>query len=102
MAQQVPGMKARSDPGHLQILEDWLRSYGPADLFDENGAPIPEILELSPTGDLRMGANPHVNGGKLRKDLKLPDLNTHSIDVPSPGGANGSALMALGEYYAAV
>ncbi len=73
-AHQVPAMKAKSDPGHLKILEDWLRSYGPEELFDENGGPIQEILAACPTGDLRMGANPHVNGGKLRKDLKLPDL----------------------------
>ena len=101
-AHQVPAMKAKSDPGHLKILEDWLRSYGPADLFDDNGGPIPEIAEACPTGDLRMGANPHVNGGKLRKDLKLPDLNKHALDVSAPGQTNGSALMQLGEWYADV
>ena len=78
-------MKAKTDPGHLKILEDWLRSYGPEELFDENGAPIQEILAACPTGDLRMGANPHVNGGKLRKDLKLPDLDKHALDVSVAG-----------------
>jgi xylulose-5-phosphate/fructose-6-phosphate phosphoketolase len=101
-AHQVPAMKAKSDPGHLKILEDWLRSYRPEELFDERGAPIPEILAACPTGDLRMGANPNVNGGKIRKDLELPDLDKHALDVPSPGGAVGSSLMQLGEWYADV
>jgi xylulose-5-phosphate/fructose-6-phosphate phosphoketolase len=99
---QVPAMKAKSDPGHLKILEDWLRSYGPDELFDDNGAPIKEILDACPTGELRMGANPHVNGGKLRKDLKLPELDKHAVDVSEPGKTTGSALMQLGEWYADV
>jgi len=99
---QVPAMRAKSDPGHLKILEDWLRSYGPAELFDEDGGPRPEILAACPTGDLRMGANPSVNGGKLRKDLKLPDLGKHAVEVESPGASTGSALMQLGEWYADV
>src|SRR2546421_18361 len=81
-AHQVPAMKAKTDPGHLKILEDWLRSYGPADLVDENGGPIPEILSLCTTGELRMGANPNVNAGKLRKDIKLPYLDKHALDLP--------------------
>jgi xylulose-5-phosphate/fructose-6-phosphate phosphoketolase len=101
-AHQVPAMKAKTDPEHLRILEDWLRSYRPEELFDERGAPIPEIAGLCPTGELRMGANPNVNGGKLRKDLKLPDLDKHALDVPSPGEATGSSLMQLGEWYADV
>jgi xylulose-5-phosphate/fructose-6-phosphate phosphoketolase len=101
-AHQVPAMKAKTNPEHLRILEEWLHSYGPQDLFDENGGPIREILETCPTGDLRMGANPNVNGGKLRKDLKLPDLNKHAADVPAPGEATASALMQLGEWYADV
>jgi xylulose-5-phosphate/fructose-6-phosphate phosphoketolase len=99
---QVPAMKAKSDPEHLKILEDWLRSYGPDDLFDDSGAPIKEILDACPSGDLRMGANPHVNGGKLRKDLNLPDLDKHALDVSEPGKTTGSALMQLGEWYADV
>src|ERR687895_239807 len=99
---QVPAMKAKSDEGHLKILEDWLRSYGPEELFDDNGGPIPEIAEACPTGDLRMGANPHVNGGKLRKDLKMPELDKHALDVSTRGEAGGSALMQLGEWYADV
>ena len=101
-AHQVPAMKAKSDPGHLQILEDWLRSYAPDELFDENGAPIQAIVDACPTGELRMGANPHVNGGKLRKDLKLPALEKHALDVSAPGETTGSSLMQLGEWYADV
>jgi xylulose-5-phosphate/fructose-6-phosphate phosphoketolase len=99
---QVPAMKAKTDPGHLKILEDWLRSYGPDELFDQNGGPIPEIAEACPSGELRMGANPNVNGGKVRKDLKMPDLETHALDVSTPGETSGSALMQLGEWYADV
>ena len=99
-AHQVPAMQAKSNPEHLKILEDWLRSYGPEELFDEDGGPKEEILACCPTGDLRMGANPHVNGGKLRKDLKLPELAKHAIDVSAPGAETGSALGQLGEYFA--
>jgi xylulose-5-phosphate/fructose-6-phosphate phosphoketolase len=101
-AHQVPAMKAKSDPEHLRILEEWLRSYVPDELFDSDGAPIAEILDACPTGELRMGANPNVNGGKVRKDLKLPDLEKHALDVPEPGQTTGSALMQLGEWYADV
>jgi len=99
-AHQVPAMKAKSDPGHLKILEEWLRSYESEELFDESGGPAKEILACCPTGDLRMGANPHVNGGKMRKDLKLPELAKHGIGVSAPGAEIGSALGQLGEYFA--
>src|SRR4051794_27638097 len=95
---QVPAMQAKSNPEHLKILEDWLRSYGPEELFDENGGPTQEVLASCPEGDLRMGANPHVNGGKMRKALKRPGLDDHAVDVPAPGEANDSALAKLGEY----
>jgi xylulose-5-phosphate/fructose-6-phosphate phosphoketolase len=96
---QVPAMGAKSNPEHLKILEDWLHSYKPEELFDENGGPTKEVLQSCPEGDLRMGANPHVNGGKLRKALKMPDLDDAAMDVPSPGGAEGSPLVLLGEYF---
>jgi xylulose-5-phosphate/fructose-6-phosphate phosphoketolase len=99
---QVPAMQAKSNPEHLKILEEWLRSYRPEELFDENGGPSEALLACCPTGDLRMGANPHVNGGKLLKPLKLPDLDKHALEVSSGRGDTGSALMQLGEYYADV
>jgi xylulose-5-phosphate/fructose-6-phosphate phosphoketolase len=101
-AHQVPAMQAKTNPEHLKILEDWLRSYKPEELFDEKGGPIPELLEVCPEGDLRMGANPHVNGGKVRKPLKLPELDKHAVEVSKPGASNDSALMALGGYLADV
>src|SRR4051812_33586720 len=99
---QVPAMKAKSNPEHLKILEDWLRSYGPQELFDSNGAPIAEVIAAAPTGELRMGANKHVNGGKMRKALNLPELDKHAFEVPVRGAEEASALEALGEYYADV
>jgi len=98
-AHQVPAMQAKSNDEHLKILEEWLRSYGPADLFDENGGPVEALVAACPTGDLRMGTNPHVNGGKLRQPLNLPDLAQHETSVSRPGEDTGSALMALGEYF---
>jgi xylulose-5-phosphate/fructose-6-phosphate phosphoketolase len=99
---QVPAMKAKSDPGHLKILEDWLRSYKPEELFKEDGTVIDAIRNACPQGDLRMGANPHVNGGKMRKALKLPDASAHAVEVNSPGVDTGSALEACGGYLADV
>src|ERR1700674_5098055 len=101
-AHQVPAMEARTNPVHLAALEQWLRSYAPQELFDENGTPIAEVLAACPTGERRMGANPHVNGGHLRKPLKLPGLDAHAVDVPAPGAEQASALMVLGEYLADV
>src|SRR4051794_32715104 len=99
---QVPAMQAKSNPEHLRILEEWLRSYGPQDLFDESGAPLPEIVAACPSGELRMGANKHVNGGKMRKALNLPELDKHAASVSAPGADADSALGALGNYLADV
>ena len=79
-AHQVPIMM--DQPEHLQMLNDWLKSYHPEELFDENGKLIPELKELAPKGDRRIGSNPHANGGKLLRDLRLPDFRKYGIDVP--------------------
>ncbi len=99
---QVPAMQARTNPEHLQALEDWLRSYGPEELFDANGGPAPEIAAMCPTGERRMGANPHVNGGRMRVALQLPKLDDHAVALERPGGATESSLGAVGEYLAQV
>jgi xylulose-5-phosphate/fructose-6-phosphate phosphoketolase len=101
-AHQVPAMQAKSNPEHLQALEQWLRSYRVEELLDERGAPSQEVLAACPTGEKRMGANPHVNGGRLRKPLRLPELQDHAVEVPAPGARNDSALGALGKYLADV
>jgi len=99
---QVPAMQARTNPEHLKALEDWLRSYGPEDLFDENGGPAAEIAAMCPTGERRMGANPHVNGGRMRVPLKLPALKDHAVALSEPGGAVESSLGVCGEYLSQV
>ena len=81
-AHQVP--VDMSKPEHLKLVEDWLKSYRPEELFDESGAPVPMLRELSPKGDRRMGANPHANGGKLLRDLRLPDFRDYAVDIPAP------------------
>jgi xylulose-5-phosphate/fructose-6-phosphate phosphoketolase len=101
-AHQVPAMQAKTNPEHLRALEQWLRSYRPEELFDERGGPTQEALALCPTGEKRMGANPHVNGGRLRKSLELPALAAHAAAVTAPGAANDSALGTLGKYLADV
>ena len=84
-------IRCRSDPAahpeHLKLLEDWLRSYRPEELFDEQGRLKPELAELAPKGERRMGANPHANGGMLLRDLRMPDFRDYAVDVPSPGSA---------------
>jgi xylulose-5-phosphate/fructose-6-phosphate phosphoketolase len=101
-AHQVPAMQAKTNPEHLRALEEWLRSYRIEELLDERGAPSQEVLAACPTGEKRMGANPHVNGGRLRTALNLPELQDHAVDVPGPGARNDSALAALGSYLADV
>ena len=82
-AHQVPVADVRENPEHLRILEQWMRSYHPEDLFDEQGRLVPEFAALAPKGDRRMGANPHANGGKLLVDLDLPAFTDYAIDVQS-------------------
>jgi xylulose-5-phosphate/fructose-6-phosphate phosphoketolase len=93
---QVPLAGMREDPDHLRLLEEWMRSYRPEELFDENGTPVPEIRALAPDGPRRMGANPHANGGLLRKDLELPDFRGYAVEVAEPGRTVAEATKALG------
>ena len=95
-AHQVPVMMDR--PEHLQILSDWLHSYHPEELFDENGRLLPELRELVPRGDRRIGANPHANGGLLLRDLRLPDFRNYAVPVPAPGAVEGQDMIELGAY----
>ncbi|MEA4942385.1 Xylulose-5-phosphate phosphoketolase [bioreactor metagenome] len=95
-AHQVPISMER--PEHLEQLKNWLESYRPWELFDENGRLIPELQALAPTGDRRIGANPHANGGKLRRDLRLPDFRDYAVDVPAPGAVEAQDMIELGGY----
>jgi xylulose-5-phosphate/fructose-6-phosphate phosphoketolase len=83
-AHQVP-LHPDAHPEHLKLLEDWMRSYRPQELFDEQGRLKPELAELAPQGERRMGANPHANGGMLLRDLRMPDFRDYAADVPAPG-----------------
>jgi xylulose-5-phosphate/fructose-6-phosphate phosphoketolase len=94
---QVP-MADMSRPGHVKILEGWMKSYKPEELFDSTGRLIPELAELPPRGEKRMSANPHTNGGLLLKDLKLPDFRDYAVDVPSPGAATAEATREMGKF----
>ena len=94
---QVPlSISDSSPPQHLQQLEDWMRSYRPQELFDEQGRLRPELAALAPTGARRMGANPHANGGLLLRELKIPDFRDYALDVPTPGTMGSGDTRALG------
>jgi xylulose-5-phosphate/fructose-6-phosphate phosphoketolase len=95
---QVPLAELSSKPEHLKMLEEWMRSYKPEELFDEGGKLMPELAELAPKGERRMGANPHANGGLLLKDLRLPDFRDYAIDVPKPGTVMAEATRAMGQF----
>ena len=97
-AHQVPVADVRTNPDHLAILDDWMRSYRPDELFDESGRLRPDLAALAPTGDRRMGANPHANGGRLLRDLRLPDFRDHAVVVPAPGQATAEATRVLGGF----
>ena len=96
-AHQVPITDFASKPGHLKILEEWMKSYKPEELFDANGKLIPELAELAPKGNRRMGANPHANGGLLLKDVAMPDFREYAVDVPKPGREIQEATRVLGK-----
>jgi xylulose-5-phosphate/fructose-6-phosphate phosphoketolase len=95
---QVPFAEMATKPKHVKLLEHWMKSYKPRELFDKNGKLIPELAELSPKGDRRMSANPHANGGLLLKDLKMPDFRDYAIDVPKPGQVMGEATRVMGKF----
>ena len=95
---QVPLAEMASNPGHVRQLEAWMKSYRPEELFDEAGTLIPELAALAPTGDRRMGANPHANGGLLLQDLHLPDFRDYAAPVPRPGAELAEATRVLGGF----
>jgi xylulose-5-phosphate/fructose-6-phosphate phosphoketolase len=95
---QVPLSDPASHPGHLQLLEDWLLSYRPGELFDETGRLKPELADLAPKGERRMGSNPHANGGGLLRDLRLPDFRDYALAVPQPGVSGPGDTRVLGPY----
>ncbi|MGJ3251989.1 MAG: phosphoketolase family protein [Elainellaceae cyanobacterium] len=95
---QVPLSGMHKNPEHLQLLETWLRSYKPEELFDENGTLMPDLKALAPTGSRRMGANPHTNGGFLRKDLKMPDFHHYAVSVDQPGAVDAENTRPLGDF----
>lgn len=94
---QVPLSGVRDDPGHLRLLQEWLQSYRPEELFDAAGAPVDLVRSLTPPGDLRMSATPHANGGLLTRDLDLPDFRDHAVDVPRPASLRVESTRRLGE-----
>ncbi len=96
-AHQVPLAELATKPEHLKQLEQWLQSYRPGELFDTNGSLIPELAELAPNGNRRMGANPHANGGLLLRDLKMPDFRDYAVAVPQPGTVVAEATRIMGE-----
>ena len=101
-AHQVPLADPRTHPGHLRLLEDWLRSYRPEELFDEAGRLRPELAELAPKGARRMGANPHANGGLLLQDLRMPDFRDYAAAVKQPGAPGIGDTHVLGPFLAEV
>jgi xylulose-5-phosphate/fructose-6-phosphate phosphoketolase len=95
---QVPLASVRDDPAQRAALEQWLRSYRPEELFDATGAPVAELRGLPPTGTRRMGANPHANGGLLKRDLVLPDFREYGVEVTRPGEPVAEATAVLGTW----
>lgn len=95
---QVPITDLGTKPNHLKMLEDWMYSYKPEELFDNSGRLFPELQELAPKGNRRMGANPHANGGLLLKDLRMPDFRDYAIDVTVPGRVMAETAQSAGDY----
>jgi xylulose-5-phosphate/fructose-6-phosphate phosphoketolase len=95
---QVPLSDVRHNPEHLRQLEEWLRSYRPEELFDEQGSLVDELAALAPVGERRMSANPHANGGAVLRDLVLPDFRDYAIDVPRPGTETAEPTRVLGAF----
>lgn len=97
-AHQIPLTAPRTNPEHLRLLEAWLRSYRPEELFDEAGRLRPELAALAPVGSRRMGANPHANGGALLRELQLPDFTTYGVTVATPGATDAEDTRVLGRF----
>ncbi len=97
-AHQVPIIVDSEHPDHLKQLESWMKSYKAEELFDERGCLMPELAELAPKGERRMGANPHANGGILLRDLRMPDFQVHAVNVPSPGSVEAQDTLVLGSF----
>ena len=97
-AHQVPLTEVRTNPAHLQILESWMRSYRPEELFDESGALVPEVAALAPAGTHRMSANPNSNGGAILRKLLLPDFRSYAVPIGTPGSTSISATAVTGNY----
>ncbi len=97
-AHQVPVEEFATKPENLKILETWMKSYHPEELFDKNGRIIPELAELAPKGERRMGANPYANGGLLLKDLKMPDFRDYAVKVSKPGVVRAEATRIQGQF----
>ncbi len=97
-AHQVPILVDAAHPDHVALLESWMKSYKPEELFDEKGTLRPELAELAPKGNRRMGANPHANGGLLLHDLRMPDFQVHAVHVPSPGAVDAQDTHVLGSF----
>jgi xylulose-5-phosphate/fructose-6-phosphate phosphoketolase len=97
-AHQVPLLVDGGHPEHVQLLEDWMKSYKAEELFDRNGTLVPELAELAPEGERRMGANPHTNGGVLLRDLIMPDFHDHAVTVTAPGALDGEDTTVLGAF----
>ena len=93
---QVSFSEMKGNPGHVKLLESWMKGYKPEELFDADGKFVADLAELAPKGERRMGANPHANGGVLLKDLKMPDFKAYAVDVPKPGAVNAEATREMG------
>jgi len=97
-AHQVPVAQLATKPRHLKILEQWMKSYRPRELFDKNGRLLAELAELAPKGERRMGANPHANGGLLLRDLKMPDFRDYAVKVTKPGAVEAESTRVQGQF----
>ena len=95
---QLPVAVDDAHPERLAVLESWLRSYRPEELFDAEGAPAPALRSFAPQGERRMGANPHANGGLLLRELRTPDFPKYAVEVPAPGAVEAEDMAELGKY----
>jgi xylulose-5-phosphate/fructose-6-phosphate phosphoketolase len=98
-AHQVPLLVDEAHPDHVELLESWMKTYRPDELFDDNGQLIAELAELAPDGNRRMGANPHANGGILLHDLRMPDFRHNAVSVPEPGAVTAQDTLVLGKFF---